>query len=92
MTPMASKAWEALEVGILGAGQLGQMLALAGLPLGMRFVFVDPAAESPCAGLGEHLVAAYDSPEAIARLARCPLVYLRVREPRRLARWRHWRR
>ena len=26
-------------IGVLGAGQLGRMLALAGLPLGARFVF-----------------------------------------------------
>lgn len=28
-----------MRIGILGAGQLGQMLALAGYPLGNRFVF-----------------------------------------------------
>jgi 5-(carboxyamino)imidazole ribonucleotide synthase len=42
-------------VGILGGGQLARMLALAGLPLGFRFVFYDPA-PNPCAApLGEHV-------------------------------------
>lgn len=42
-------------VGVLGGGQLARMLALAGLPLGFRFVFYDPA-PNPCAApLGEHV-------------------------------------
>ena len=32
-----------MTVGILGAGQLGRMLALAGYPLGLDFLFLDPA-------------------------------------------------
>ncbi|WP_369939299.1 5-(carboxyamino)imidazole ribonucleotide synthase [Xanthomonas medicagonis] len=36
-------------VGILGAGQLARMLALAGVPLGLRFALLDPAADA-CAG------------------------------------------
>ena len=39
------------RIGVLGGGQLGRMLALAGLPLGLRFRFLEPAAESP-AGTG----------------------------------------
>ena len=33
-----------MTVGVLGGGQLGQMLALAGQPLGMKFRFLDPDA------------------------------------------------
>jgi 5-(carboxyamino)imidazole ribonucleotide synthase len=40
-------------IGVLGAGQLGRMLALAGIPLGLRFAFYDPNPEAPAAGLGE---------------------------------------
>ena len=29
------------NIGVLGAGQLGRMLALAGYPLGNRFTFLD---------------------------------------------------
>jgi 5-(carboxyamino)imidazole ribonucleotide synthase len=56
-------------VGILGGGQLGRMLALAGYPLGLRFRFLDPAEAAPVGALAEQVVAAYDDPEALARLA-----------------------
>ena len=42
-------------VGILGGGQLARMLALAGLPLGFRFVFYDPSPHPCAAPLGEHV-------------------------------------
>ncbi|HAN32344.1 MAG TPA: 5-(carboxyamino)imidazole ribonucleotide synthase [Myxococcales bacterium] len=38
-----------MTVGILGGGQLGRMLALAGYPLGERSVLLDPS-DSACAG------------------------------------------
>ncbi|MEG1679620.1 MAG: 5-(carboxyamino)imidazole ribonucleotide synthase, partial [Stenotrophomonas sp.] len=38
-----------ITVGILGGGQLARMMALAGAPLGLRFVVFDPAADA-CAG------------------------------------------
>ncbi len=48
-------------VGILGGGQLARMMALAGYPLGMRFVFLDPD-DSACAGqVGPLLTADYDN-------------------------------
>ena len=37
-----------MRVGILGGGQLGRMIALAGYPLGVRCTVLDPAAESSC--------------------------------------------
>ena len=37
------------RVGILGGGQLARMMALAGLPLGLRFSLLDPAPDA-CAG------------------------------------------
>ena len=42
-------------IGVLGGGQLGRMLALAGYPLGLRFRFLDPAPESPAEQLAERL-------------------------------------
>jgi 5-(carboxyamino)imidazole ribonucleotide synthase len=36
-----------MTVGIVGAGQLGRMLALAGYPLGLDFLFLDPSHEAP---------------------------------------------
>src|SRR3954451_18402353 len=47
-------------IGILGAGQLGRMLALAGYPLGMRFRFLDPAPDAPAGHMAEHMQAGYD--------------------------------
>lgn len=56
-----------MRVGVFGAGQLGRMLALAGIPLGLRFRFFDPS-ESPCAAeLGEHVRADYTDTNAIER-------------------------
>jgi 5-(carboxyamino)imidazole ribonucleotide synthase len=56
-------------VGIVGAGQLAQMLALAGVPLGLRFVFLDPAPDACAASLGTHICAAFDDQDALAELA-----------------------
>jgi 5-(carboxyamino)imidazole ribonucleotide synthase len=39
-------------VGVLGGGQLGRMLALAGLPLGIEFRFLDPSPAAPAGPLG----------------------------------------
>jgi 5-(carboxyamino)imidazole ribonucleotide synthase len=46
-------------IGILGAGQLGRMLALAGYPLGLRFRFLDPAPDAPAGHMAEHIHAGY---------------------------------
>ncbi|MCC7360411.1 MAG: ATP-grasp domain-containing protein, partial [Anaerolineales bacterium] len=57
------------RIGVLGAGQLGRMLALAGLPLDLRCRFLDPAPDSPAGHLAEQIVAPYDDADALARLA-----------------------
>lgn len=41
------------RVGIIGSGQLGRMMALAGTPLNVEFVFFDEAKISPSSRLGE---------------------------------------
>src|SRR5690554_2447125 len=58
-----------MKIGVIGGGQLGRMLALAGTPLDMNFVFLDPAADACAAALGEHLLAGYDDPDALRRMA-----------------------
>ena len=58
-----------MKVAILGGGQLAQMLALAGIPLGMRFRFLDPAPDAAAAVLGEHLAAPYDDERALDAIA-----------------------
>jgi 5-(carboxyamino)imidazole ribonucleotide synthase len=56
-------------VGVLGGGQLGRMLALAGLPLGLQFRFYDPSPEA-CAGqVGDLHVGEYDDVAAFDRFA-----------------------
>src|SRR2546421_2006217 len=44
-------------VAVLGGGQLGRMMALAGIPLGMRFQFLDPSPDAPARELGRLVVA-----------------------------------
>lgn len=44
-----------MRVGVLGAGQLGRMMALAGLPLEMQFSFYDTSG-APSVGIGDVLV------------------------------------
>ena len=56
-------------VGIVGGGQLARMLALAGHPLGLEFVFLDPAIDACAAPLGEHLCGSYDDLALLAKLA-----------------------
>ncbi|MCW8131134.1 MAG: 5-(carboxyamino)imidazole ribonucleotide synthase [Planctomycetota bacterium] len=58
-----------MKVGILGGGQLGRMLALAGYPLGLRFRFMDPAADAPAGHLAECVGGAYDDLAALDRFA-----------------------
>jgi 5-(carboxyamino)imidazole ribonucleotide synthase len=57
------------RVGVLGGGQLGRMMAIAGIPLGLEFVFLDPSAEA-CAGpLGELMQADFSDAGAARRMA-----------------------
>ncbi len=57
-------------IGILGGGQLGRMLALAGRHMGYRFVTLDPTADSPCGQVAdEQIVARYDDRDAARKLA-----------------------
>lgn len=58
-----------MKLGILGGGQLARMLALAGLPLGIRCKFLDPAADAVAGHCGELLVGPYDDPALLAQLA-----------------------
>lgn len=58
-----------MRIGILGGGQLGRMLAIAGYPLGMNFTFLDPSAEAPMAPLARGVIADYNDPAALEELA-----------------------
>jgi 5-(carboxyamino)imidazole ribonucleotide synthase len=58
-----------MKIGIIGAGQLGRMLALAGYPLGLRFVFLDQSADAPGAQVGKIIPGAFDDPQGLRALA-----------------------
>jgi 5-(carboxyamino)imidazole ribonucleotide synthase len=55
-------------IGVLGAGQLARMLALAGMPLGFKFLYVDPSHSSPASWLGEQIVAPFEDATALQKL------------------------
>ncbi|MGR8980738.1 MAG: 5-(carboxyamino)imidazole ribonucleotide synthase [Gammaproteobacteria bacterium] len=58
-----------MKIGILGAGQLARMIALAGYPLGLEFVFLDPSKDACANKLGVHLHGDYNDPGLLAELA-----------------------
>ena len=58
-----------MKIGVLGAGQLGRMLAMAGDSLGASFRFLDPNPESPVRDVGELVVADYGDAAALDRFA-----------------------
>jgi 5-(carboxyamino)imidazole ribonucleotide synthase len=57
-----------MKVGILGGGQLAQMMAQAGNGLGMTFMFLCPDPHACAAPFGRHLCAPFDDEEAQRRL------------------------
>ncbi len=59
-----------MTVGIVGAGQLGRMLALAGYPLGVDFLFLDPARHAPGGQVAPQIRGAFTDRKLLARLAR----------------------
>ncbi|GGK28674.1 N5-carboxyaminoimidazole ribonucleotide synthase [Deinococcus malanensis] len=65
-----------LTLGILGGGQLAQMLALAALPLGVRVKVLEPDPQAPARLCAEHLRAPYTDPAGLDALAGCDAVTL----------------
>lgn len=57
------------RIGIIGAGQLGQMLGLAGRDLDLEFVFLDPSPDPPAAVAGPVIALPFDSDEGLLQLA-----------------------
>lgn len=58
-------------IGVLGGGQLGRMLALAGSRMGYRFATLEPGGDSPLGQVGAaQIEAAYSDAEAALELAR----------------------
>lgn len=58
-----------MRIGIIGAGQLGQMLGFAARDLGVECRFVDPSDAPPAAECGEVIRRPFDDSDALAELA-----------------------
>jgi len=56
-------------IGILGGGQLGYMLALAGYPLGLHFRFLDPSPEAPVGRIANRVTADYLDEQALEKFS-----------------------
>jgi 5-(carboxyamino)imidazole ribonucleotide synthase len=58
-----------VTIGILGGGQLGYMLALAGYPLDFHFRFLDPSPQAPVGRIASRVTAGYTDFEALEKFA-----------------------
>ena len=64
-----------MTIGVLGAGQLGRMLALSGYPLGQQFLFLDREPGTPAHQVGQSLVGDFTDPKLLDKMARhCEVV------------------
>ena len=58
-----------MRIGIVGAGQLGQMLGNAASTLDVECVFLDPGDQPPASSCGTVIKANYDDAAALSKLA-----------------------
>lgn len=58
-----------MKIGVVGGGQLGRMLGLAGIPLGFQFRFLEPSAQCPAGQLGEVVRTPFDDQDGMERFA-----------------------
>src|SRR5579863_3966216 len=58
-----------MTIGILGGGQLGYMLALAGYPLGLHFRFLDPSPEAPVGRIANRVTADFNDQPALEKFS-----------------------
>ena len=62
-------------IGIIGGGQLGQMMAISAIYMGHKVITLDPAADCPSSRVSEVIVAPYDDVDALCQLAdRCDVL------------------
>lgn len=59
-----------MTIGVVGSGQLGAMMALAGYPLGLDFLFLDRSAQTPAGRFAPVLVGEFTDQELLRQLAR----------------------
>src|SRR4029077_16022012 len=65
----AQKREAQVTIGILGGGQLGYMLALAGYPLDFHFRFLDPSPQAPVGRIAPRVTGEYTDFEALEKFA-----------------------
>lgn len=71
MNKQAKKILPGGTIGLLGGGQLGRMIALAGRNMGYRFVALDPTPDSPSGQVSDRqIVASYTDRNGAKELAR----------------------
>jgi 5-(carboxyamino)imidazole ribonucleotide synthase len=64
-----------MTIGVLGAGQLGRMMALAGYPLALDFLFLDREPGTPAHQVAPSLFGSFTDPALLTQLAeRCSVV------------------
>lgn len=63
-------------LGILGGGQLAQMLALAAVPMGIKSMVLEPDANAPARLCAKHIHAPYTDKKGLAQLAECDAITL----------------
>lgn len=62
-------------IGIIGGGQLGQMMAIAAIYMGHKVVTLDPTIDCPASRVSEMIVAPYNDVKALRELAeRCDVL------------------
>ena len=62
-------------IGIIGGGQLGQMMAISAIYMGHKVIALDPAADCPASRVAEIIVAPYNDVDALHQLAeRCDVL------------------
>jgi 5-(carboxyamino)imidazole ribonucleotide synthase len=59
-----------MRVGIIGAGQLGRMMALSGIPLGLEFAMYDRSSDVPGAAVAAITTGSFDDHRRLRRFAR----------------------
>ena len=58
-------------IGIIGGGQLGQMMAISAIYMGHKVITLDPASDCPSSRVSEVIAAPYDDVDALCQLADC---------------------
>lgn len=59
-----------MKIGVLGGGQLAMMMAQSPIAKNHTFTFLDPSPEACAFAYGEKIIAPYDDPEALLKLAK----------------------